>query len=77
MTAAIAAGMQAGFLNPIVGQEYQLPHASEAHRDIIEGKGAKGKVVLVPWSITEGEGSRRPTVRLLHVQLVKIIQSFP
>ena len=48
MAAAIAAGMQAGFLNPIVGQEYQLTQASEAHRDIIEGKGAKGKVVLVP-----------------------------
>ena len=46
MTAAIAAGMQAGFLNPIVGQEYQLPHASEAHRDFIEGKGAKGKGVI-------------------------------
>ena len=48
MAAAIAAGMQAGFLSPIVGQEYQFTQASEAHRDIIEGKGAKGKVVLVP-----------------------------
>ena len=48
MTAAIAAGLEAGFLNPIVGQEYQLTQASDAHRDIIEGKGAKGKVVLVP-----------------------------
>lgn len=46
--AAVAAGLQAGFLKPIVGQEYQLSQASDAHRDIIEGRGAKGKVVLVP-----------------------------
>lgn len=46
--AAVAAGLQAGFFKPIVGQEYQLSRASDAHRDIIEGRGAKGKVVLVP-----------------------------
>jgi len=47
MTSAIAAGLQAGILSPIVGQEYQLSQAPDAHRDIIEGKGAKGKVVLI------------------------------
>ena len=44
----MAAGLQAGFLSPIIGQEYKLSQASDAHRDIIEGKGAKGKVVLLP-----------------------------
>jgi len=47
MTSAIAAGLQAGILSPIVGQEYQLSQAPDAHRNIIEGKGAKGKVVLI------------------------------
>ncbi|XP_020618055.1 quinone oxidoreductase-like, partial [Orbicella faveolata] len=48
MTYAISAGLQAGFLSPVVGHEYQLSQASDAHRDIIEGKGAKGKLVLLP-----------------------------
>ena len=48
MTSAISAGLQAGFLSPVVGHEYQLSQASDAHRDIIEGKGAKGKLVLLP-----------------------------
>lgn len=47
MTAAIAAGLNAGFLSPVVGHEYSLDQASEAHRDIIESKGAKGKLVLL------------------------------
>ncbi|KAL9987841.1 hypothetical protein ACROYT_G002211 [Oculina patagonica] len=47
MVSAIAAGLEAGFLSPIVGHEYQLSQASDAHRDIIEGKGAKGKLVLL------------------------------
>ena len=48
MTSAISAGLQAGFLSPVVGHEYQLSQDSAAHRDIIEGKGAKGKLVLLP-----------------------------
>ena len=48
MTSAISAGLQAGFLSPVVGHEYQLSQTSDAHRDIIEGKGAKGKLVLLP-----------------------------
>ena len=47
MTSAISAGLQAGFLSPVVGHEYQLSQASDAHRDIMEGKGAKGKLVLL------------------------------
>ena len=46
MTSAISAGLQAGFLSPL-GHEYQLSQASDAHRDIMEGKGAKGKLVLL------------------------------
>ena len=52
MTSAISAGLQAGFLSPIVGHEYQLSQASDAHRDIIEGKGAKGKLVLLPQNVS-------------------------
>ena len=48
MTDAIMAGLQAGFLSPIVGREYQLSQAADSHRDIIESKGAKGKLVLIP-----------------------------
>lgn len=47
MISAITAGLQAGFLSPIVGHEYQLSQASDAHKDIIEGKGARGKLVLL------------------------------
>lgn len=47
ITAAIAAGLKAGFLSPVVGHEYSLHQASEAHRDIIESKGARGKLVLL------------------------------
>ena len=46
MASAISAGLQAGFLSPIVGHEYQLSQASDARRDIMEGKGAKGRSAL-------------------------------
>ena len=49
MAAAIGAGLQKGILNPVVGKEYELSKAPEAHKDIIESSGAKGKLVLVPW----------------------------
>ncbi|XP_015767371.1 PREDICTED: quinone oxidoreductase-like [Acropora digitifera] len=48
MAAAIGAGLQKGILNPVVGKEYELSKAPEAHKDIIENSGAKGKLVLVP-----------------------------
>ena len=47
MTSAISAALRAGFLSPVVGHEYQLSQASDAHRDIMEGKGTKGKLVLL------------------------------
>lgn len=43
---AIDAGITNGWLRPIVGNEYTLEKASEAHRDIMEGPGALGKTVL-------------------------------
>ena len=44
--AVIQAGVNAGWLQPIVGKEFPLEKASEAHRDIISGGGALGKMVL-------------------------------
>ena len=44
--AAIQAGMEAGWLRPIVGKEFSLAQAATAHEDIINGHGAIGKLVL-------------------------------
>ena len=44
--AAIQAGMKAGWLRPIVGKEFSLSQASIAHEEIINGRGAIGKMVL-------------------------------
>ncbi|XP_078606459.1 quinone oxidoreductase-like isoform X2 [Branchiostoma floridae x Branchiostoma japonicum] len=43
--AALYAGFTQGTLNPVVGREYSLEQAPEAHKDIIETK-AMGKVVF-------------------------------
>lgn len=40
------AGMEAGWLRPIVGARYPLDKAAQAHHDIIESPGATGKMVL-------------------------------
>ena len=44
--AAIQAGMEAGWLRPIVGKEFTLGQAAVAHEEIINGPGALGKLVL-------------------------------
>lgn len=44
--ALLYAGMEAGWLRPVVGSQYPLEKASQAHRDIIESPGAAGKMVL-------------------------------
>ncbi|XP_061653057.1 quinone oxidoreductase [Phyllopteryx taeniolatus] len=44
--ALLVAGMEAGWLRPIVGDRYQLDKAAQAHQDIIESRGATGKIVL-------------------------------
>jgi NADPH2:quinone reductase len=45
--AALAAGLENGTLNPIVGREMPLAEAPLAHRLVLE-PGAYGKIVLVP-----------------------------
>ena len=45
--AAIQAGIEVGWLRPLVGKEYTLEQAAEAHHDLIFGRGAVGKMVLV------------------------------
>ncbi|XP_030063581.1 zeta-crystallin [Microcaecilia unicolor] len=46
-SAALLAGMEVGWLNPLVGPEYPLEKASQAHKDIIHSSGASGKMVFV------------------------------
>jgi NADPH2:quinone reductase len=45
--AAVAAGLRAGFLRPVVGKSIPLAEAARAHQQIIEGT-ALGKLVLIP-----------------------------
>lgn len=45
--AAIVAGLKSGVLRPVVGAEFPLAQAPEAHRKVME-TGAYGKIVLLP-----------------------------
>jgi NADPH2:quinone reductase len=45
--AAIVAGLENGSLRPVVGKEFPLADAPQAHRAVME-PGAYGKIVLVP-----------------------------
>ncbi|KAE8609537.1 hypothetical protein XENTR_v10011836 [Xenopus tropicalis] len=45
--AALFGGMEAGWLKPLIGCEYPLEKASQAHEDIIQSSGASGKMVFV------------------------------
>ena len=47
MYAAIAAGLKAGALRPVVGEAFPLSRAPDAHRRVMED-GSHGKVILVP-----------------------------
>ncbi|KAE8291397.1 Quinone oxidoreductase [Larimichthys crocea] len=44
--ALLCAGMETGWLRPVVGSKYPLDKAAQAHHDIIESPGAAGKIVL-------------------------------
>ena len=44
--AALVAGLENGTLRPVIGKEFPLAEASQAHRAIIE-PGTLGKIVLV------------------------------
>jgi len=46
MGAAILAGLVNGCLTPVIHKEYPLEKVAQAHKDIIENEGAKGKLVL-------------------------------
>lgn len=45
--AALVAGLEAGTLRPIIGQELPLAQAPRSHQAVMEG-GAYGKIVLLP-----------------------------
>ena len=45
--AALVAGLENGTLRPVIGKEFKLAEAPQAHRAVMES-GALGKIVLVP-----------------------------
>ncbi|KAG9343296.1 hypothetical protein JZ751_014277 [Albula glossodonta] len=45
--AALFAGMDSGWLRPVIGPQYNLDKVSQAHEEIINSTGAKGKMVLI------------------------------
>ena len=45
--AALVAGLENGTLRPVIGKEFPLTEAAQAHRAVMES-GALGKIVLVP-----------------------------
>ncbi|XP_042575219.1 quinone oxidoreductase isoform X4 [Cyprinus carpio] len=44
---ALFAGMETGWLKPVIGPEYTLDKAAQAHEDIINSPGASGKMILI------------------------------
>ncbi|XP_027729827.1 quinone oxidoreductase [Vombatus ursinus] len=46
-SAALLAGMETGWLIPVIGPQYPLENAEQAHEDIIKSQGALGKMILV------------------------------
>lgn len=45
--AALQAGMEIGWMKPVIGPQYPLEKAAEAHKDIIHSSGATGKMILL------------------------------
>lgn len=45
--AALGAGLEAGTLRPVIGQELRLDEAARAHSEVLKA-GAHGKIVLLP-----------------------------
>jgi len=48
--AALVAGLENGTLRPVIGKEFPLAEAAEAHRSVME-PGAFGKIVLMPGKV--------------------------
>ncbi|KAL3860647.1 hypothetical protein ACJMK2_010743 [Sinanodonta woodiana] len=46
MTKGIQDGMATGWIQPHVSHQYSLAEAHQAHKDVIESSGAKGKLVI-------------------------------
>ncbi|XP_072163760.1 quinone oxidoreductase-like [Diadema setosum] len=46
--AAVHAGMEGGWIKPVVYREYSLEEAPAAHKEVIETKSTLGRIVLVP-----------------------------
>jgi len=46
MGAAIVAGIEAGWVSPVINKEYTMDQVAQVHHDIVHSKGAKGKLVL-------------------------------
>ena len=50
--AALQAGMEIGWLKPVIGPQYLLEKATQAHENIIHSSGATGKMILLlNWSV--------------------------
>nr|KAF6377657.1 crystallin zeta [Myotis myotis] len=45
--AALQAGMEVGWLKPVIGSQYPLEKAAQAHENIIHSSGATGKMILL------------------------------
>ncbi|XP_057574868.1 zeta-crystallin-like isoform X2 [Hippopotamus amphibius kiboko] len=45
--AALQAGMEVGWLRPVIGPQYPLEKVAQAHEDIIHSSGATGKMILL------------------------------
>ncbi|XP_007947815.1 quinone oxidoreductase [Orycteropus afer afer] len=45
--AALQAGMEIGWLKPIIGSQYPLEKVAQAHENIIHGSGTSGKMILL------------------------------
>lgn len=45
--AALQAGMEIGWLRPVIGAQYPLDKIAQAHEDIIHSSGATGKMILL------------------------------
>ncbi|XP_057356315.1 quinone oxidoreductase isoform X3 [Manis pentadactyla] len=45
--AALQAGMEIGWMRPVIGSQYPLEKVAQAHENIIHSSGATGKMILV------------------------------
>lgn len=46
MSSALIAGIEAGWLRPVIDRHYTMEKAPEAHADVMSSSGHKGKLVL-------------------------------